>query len=182
MFYPGHMDQQDNDSQLLMDGGALLEADSQPLEGARAVARGVARLFLRHDILVLSEVSLRNRRRADLMGIDAKGQIVIVEIKVARGDLLGDNKWTEYLDYCDRFYWAVPGDFDHGPLARPEFLPERSGLILADAYDAEIIRPAATHSLAPPRRKTETLRIARRAIGRLAIANEWIDPSFQDHG
>lgn len=176
------MDQQDRDSQLVMEGGALLEADTQPLDGARAVARGVARLFLRHDILVLSEVSLRNRRRADLMGIDAKGQIVIVEIKVARGDLLGDSKWTEYLEYCDRFYWAVPADFDHAPLERPEFLPERAGLVIADAYDAEIIRPAATHSLAAARRKTETLRIARRAMGRLAVANEWIDPSFQDHG
>ena len=175
------MDQQDSDSQI-MANGALLESGVQPLDGARAVARGVARLFLRHDILVLSEVSLRNRRRADLMGIDAKGQIVIVEIKVAKGDLLGDSKWTEYLDYCDRFYWAVPVDFDHSPLDRPEFLPERAGLVIADAYDAEIVRPAATHSLASARRKTETLRIARRAMGRLAIANDWIDPSLHEQG
>ena len=49
---------------------------------------------------------LRNRRRADLMGIDARGHIVIVEIKVSRADLLGDAKWPEYLDFCDRFYWG----------------------------------------------------------------------------
>ena len=108
------------------------------LTGAQAVARGVARMFQRHDIMVLSEVSLRNRRRADLMGIDAKGQIVIVEIKVARSDLLGDAKWTEYLDYCDRFYWAVPVGFDASPVEGADFLPERTGLIIADAYDAEI--------------------------------------------
>ncbi len=70
---------------------------AEQLKGAKAVARGVARMFFRHDILVQPEVSLRNHRRADLMGIDAKGQIVIVEIKVARGNLLGDQKWTEYL-------------------------------------------------------------------------------------
>ena len=115
------------------------------LTGAQAVARGVARMFLRHDILVLPEVSLRNRRRADLMGIDAKGQIVIVEIKVARSDLLGDMKWTEYLEYCDRFYWALPIGFDASPVKGADFLPERTGLIIADAYDAEMVRPAATH-------------------------------------
>ncbi|MEO9467914.1 MmcB family DNA repair protein [Parasphingorhabdus sp.] len=167
----------DDDSILHPETDALLTDGREPLVGAKAVARGVARLFLRHDILVLSEVSLRNRRRADLMGIDAKGQIVIVEIKVARGDLLGDSKWTEYLDYCDRFYWAVPMDFDRSPLEREGFLPELSGVIVADAYDAEIVRQAATDSLAAARRKTETLRIARRAMGRLATANAWIDPS-----
>ncbi|MEO9634275.1 MAG: MmcB family DNA repair protein [Parasphingorhabdus sp.] len=147
------------------------------LTGAQAVARGVARMFLRHDIMVLPEVSLRNRRRADLMGIDAKGQIVIVEIKVARSDLLGDAKWTEYLDYCDRFYWALPMGFDASPVDGADFLPERTGLIIADAYDAEMVRPAATHALAPARRKTETMRLARRAMKRAAISDGWISPS-----
>ena len=150
------------------------------LSGAAAVARGVARLFSRHDIMVLSEVSLPNKRRADLMGVDAKGQVVIVEIKVARGDLLGDSKWIEYLDYCDRFYWALPSGFDLSPLDRPEFMPERAGLIIADAYDAEMVRSAATHALAPARRKTETMRLARRSMQRLSVLNGWIDPAARD--
>ena len=157
-----------------------LPVDEVQLTGASAVARGVARLFSRHDIVVLQEVSLRNHRRTDLMGIDAKGQIVIVEIKVARADLLGDNKWTEYLEYCDRFYWAIPSDFDASPLDRAEFLPERSGLIIADAYDAEIVRPAATHSLAAARRKVETMRLARRAMQRLAVVDGCIKPLSDD--
>ncbi|HEY9090152.1 MmcB family DNA repair protein [Parasphingorhabdus sp.] len=151
-----------------------------PLTGAAAVARGVARLFSRHDIMVMPEMGLPNKRRADLMGVDAKGQIIIVEIKVARGDLLGDGKWPEYLDYCDRFYWALPGGFDHSPLDWPEFMPERTGLILADAYDAEIVRPAATHALAPSRRKKETMRLARRSMQRLSEVNGWIDPVGRD--
>lgn len=154
-----------------------MEEHLNPLTGAAAVARGVARLFSRHDIMVLSEVSLPNKRRADLMGVDAKGQIVIVEIKVARADLLGDNKWMEYLDYCDRFYWALPSDFDASPLDRPDFMPERAGLIIADAYDAEMVRSAATHALAPARRKTETTRLARRSMQRLSVVNGWIDPA-----
>ncbi len=148
---------------------------------AKAVAQGVARMFLRHDILVLSEVSLRNRRRADLMGVDGKGKITIVEIKVSRADLLGDHKWQDYLEYCDQFFWAVPAGFDASPLDEPAFLPERSGVIIADAYDAEIIRPAQQHKLAAARRKTETLRLARRALQRSAVADGWIDP-FEDHG
>lgn len=162
------------------DSPGLLTGHDE-LTGARAVARGVARMFLRHDIMILPEVSLRNKRRADLMGIDAKGQIVIVEIKVARSDLLGDNKWTEYLDYCDRFYWALPIGFDASPVDGADFLPERTGLIIADAYDAEMIRPAATSALAPARRKTETMRLARRAMRRAAVSDGWISPESELH-
>lgn len=135
--------------------------------GAAAVARGVSRLFLRNQIMVQPEVSLRNGRRADLMGINAKGEIIIVEIKCARGDLLGDQKWTEYLDYCDRFFWACPAGFDCSPIDGEAFLPERTGLIIADAYDAEIARPAALVPLAAARRKVEVERMARLAMRRL---------------
>jgi hypothetical protein len=51
---------------------------------AQAVARGICRLLARNDIWALTEMPLRNGRRADLMGIDPKGRIVIVEIKTAR--------------------------------------------------------------------------------------------------
>lgn len=135
--------------------------------GAAAVARGVSRLFLRNQIMVQPEVSLRNNRRADLMGINLKGEIIIVEIKCARGDLLGDQKWTEYLDYCDRFFWACPAGFDCSPIDGEAFLPERTGLIIADAYDAEIARTAALVPLAAARRKVETQRLARLAMRRL---------------
>ncbi len=135
--------------------------------GAQAVSRGVCRLFHRHDILALPEVPLRNGRRVDLMGLSKKGDVIIVEIKCARGDLMGDAKWTDYLDYCDRFYWAVPAALHCQELHQERFLPERCGLIVADAYDAEIVRPAALHALAPSRRKTETLRLARHSMRRL---------------
>ena len=140
---------------------------SLSFSGAPAGARGVSRLYLRNQIMVQPEVSLRNNRRADLMGLTIKGEIIIVEIKCARADLLGDQKWPEYLDYCDRFFWAVPAGFDIGPLHSDAFMPERAGLIIADAYDAEIARPAALVPVAPARRKTETQRLARIAMRRL---------------
>lgn len=100
------------------------------------------------------------------MGIDSKGHLVIVEIKVSRADLLGDGKWTDYLGHCDRFYWGLAPDLDRACMDEPHFLPERCGLIVADGYDAEILRPAATVPLAAARRKTETERLARAALRR----------------
>jgi len=134
---------------------------------AQAVARGVTRLFFRRDWMAICEVPLGNGRRADMMAVGPDGCITIVEIKVARSDLLGDRKWPDYLDYCDRFYWAVPAGFDASPLDGPDFRPEIAGLIVADRYDAEIVREAAKTPLAAPRRKAETLRFARRAARRV---------------
>ena len=145
-----------------------MNAHISPLSiGAPSVARGTSRLFLRNQIMVQSEVSLRNGRRADLMGLTTKGEIIIVEIKCSRADLLGDQKWPEYLEYCDRFFWAVPAGFDISPLQNAAFMPERAGVIMADAYDAEIARQAALVPLAPARRKTETQRLARLVMRRL---------------
>jgi hypothetical protein len=134
---------------------------------AADVARGVSRMLLRHDYVCLCEVPLANGRRADLMGVDAHGRIVIVEIKVSRADLLGDGKWPDYLDYCDRFFWAVPQGFELGPFETEPFRPEVAGLIVADRYDAAIAREAALSSVPAPRRKSATLDFARRAARRL---------------
>lgn len=135
---------------------------------ARDVARGVARLFCRGDLFALCEVPLPNGRRADMVAIDARGRIVIVEIKVSRADLIGDGKWCDYLDYCDLFYWAVPTGFRLEPFDGDGFGPDCAGLIVADRYDAEVVREAPCRPLAAARRKAETLRFARRAARRLA--------------
>lgn len=149
------------------------EVDADAAVAAKDVARGIMRLFARNGIWCLSEVPLKNGRRADLMGIDAKGLIVIVEIKVARGDLLGDGKWPEYLDFCDRYYWGVPPGLDRGPLEREAFLPEQCGVIVADGYDAEIVRNAPLGALAAARRKAQVEHLARMAMRRHTTA---LDP------
>ena len=131
------------------------------------VVRGVARLLLRHDCLTVSEVALGNGRRADLMGLCPKGLVTIVEVKVSRADLLGDQKWTDYLDYCDRFYWAIPDTLNSDLLSRAGKLPDRAGLIIANRYDAAVVREASLVALSPSRRRAETLRFARRAARRL---------------
>lgn len=124
-------------------------------------------MLLREDCVSVTEVVLRTDRRVDLMGLCARGVVTIVEVKVSRADLLGDDKWTEYLDHCDRYYWAVPAGFNVSLLHRPAMLPGRTGVIVADRYDAAVVREAAMVPLAPGRRRVETLRFARRAARRL---------------
>jgi hypothetical protein len=148
--------------------------DGPPI--AAEVARGVTRLFCRHDLFAMCEVPLPNGRRADLMAIGPKGELTIVEIKVSKADLLGDQKWTDYLDYCDRFFWAVPHALAQY-LEEDRFLPGEAGLLIADRYDAAVMREPSTRLLAPARRKAETLRFARRAARRLSAQ---IDPSLGD--
>ncbi|MEO7240160.1 MAG: MmcB family DNA repair protein [Sphingomicrobium sp.] len=149
-------------------------ADAPPIAGE--VARGVTRLFCRRDLFSICEVPLPNGRRADMMAIDARGCLTIVEIKVAKADLLGDGKWHDYLDYCDTFYWAVPPSLA-GLCQAERFLPGAAGLIVADRYDAAVLREAAHRPLAPARRKAELLRFARRAARRLSAQ---IDPTLGD--
>src|SRR3982751_4158866 len=103
-------------------------ADAPPV--AAEVARGVTRLFCRQDLFAICEMPLPNGRRADMMAIDAKGGLTIVEIKVAKADLMGDGKWTDYLEYCDRFFWAVPPHLAHF-LEEERFLSSGAGLIAA---------------------------------------------------
>ena len=146
--------------------------DSPPV--AAEVARGVTRLLCRHDLFAICEMPLPNGRRADIMAIDAKGGLTIVEIKVAKSDLVGDGKWRDYLDYCDRFYWAVPPVLA-SICDEERYLPGDAGLIVADRYDAAIARAAAYRPMAPARRKAEVLHFARRAARRLAAQ---IDPTL----
>lgn len=134
---------------------------------AADVARGVTRMLLSHDYVAIAEVPLEGGRRADLMALDSRGNIIIVEIKVSRADLLGDCKWNDYLAHCDRFFWAVPAGFDLRPFEQECFLPDRAGLIVADRYDAAVVREAATVPLATATRRKCTLGFARRAARRL---------------
>jgi len=149
-------------------------ADGPPI--AADVARGVSRLMFRADCMTLCEVPLGNGRRADIMAIDGKGCLTIVEIKVSRADLLGDMKWPDYLDYCDRFFWAVPPGFDLSPFETEAFQPDIAGLIVADRYDAAVLRDPLHRPMAAARRKAETLRFARRAARRMMAG---LDPDLE---
>ena len=122
-----------------------------------ALTRGVARLFVDMGMSPLAEFTLANGRRADIAAIDRQGRIAFAEIKSCRADFEGDGKWPDYLDFCDRFYFAVDPAFPQA------ILPQSEGLIVADAFGAIIARDAAPRTLVAARRKAVTLRFARQA-------------------
>ncbi|PCJ68925.1 MAG: hypothetical protein COA62_14010 [Rhodobiaceae bacterium] len=136
---------------------------------AAAVQRGVCRLLIHMGYMPLTELGLKTGRRVDVAAINGKGEILIMEIKSSLADFRVDQKWPEYLDYCDRFFFAVPPDF---PL---DILPNDVGvgLIAADKFGAEVLREPETDKLSAPRRKAVTLLFARAAASRVHRA---LDP------
>lgn len=131
-----------------------------PMPGQR-LARGVARALRQFDFVTVEEMIPTPGLRVDLMALGPKGEIWVIECKSSRVDFLTDRKWQGYLEWCDRFFWAVDGDFP------TDLLPEGSGLILADAYDAEILRMGPETPLPGARRKVMVQKFARHAASRL---------------
>lgn len=150
----------------------MRETDQGP-ETAQGIARGVSRLLMDMGYAPLVEFKLGNGLRVDLAALNQRGMMIAVEIKTSPIDLRRDLKWTEYLGFCDSFYFAVPPAFPREILEEPGYLPERTGLILADRFQAAIWRAAAEARMSPTRRRVETLRFARKAARRLAIS---LDP------
>lgn len=123
----------------------------------QVLARGVSRHLLSHDFVTVEEMTPAPGLRVDVMALGPKGELWVIECKSCRADFQGDRKWQGYLEYCDRFFWAVDCDF---PV---ELLPDDTGLIVADGYDAEIVRMGPDLKMAGARRKALTHRFARHA-------------------
>jgi len=137
--------------------------------GAAPIFRGVRRALAARGFASMVEFSLACGRRADVLAMDEAGTIVIVEVKSGVADFRSDQKWPEYRDWCDAFYFAVDDAFP------TELIPEDCGLMVADAYGAEVLREAPERKLAPARRKPLLLRAALTGAGRLHRIE---DPGF----
>lgn len=131
------------------------------LQPGQRLARGVCRHLLGHDFVSVEEFTPERGKRVDVMALGPKGEIWVIECKSSRADFRADAKWSGYLDWCDRYFWAVD---EHFPT---ELLPDDTGLIIADAYDAQILRMAPEHKLPAARRTALTRRLARHAARRL---------------
>ena len=143
---------------------------SDPKPG-QLLARGVCRHLVGHDFVTVEELVPTQGLRVDVMALGPKGEIWIFECKSGRADFRSDNKWQGYLEWCDRFFWAVDQDFP------TELLPDDTGLVIADAYDAEIVRVGPEDKLAGARRKVLTQKFARHAARRWHSAR---DPGVGD--
>ncbi len=136
------------------------------LQPGQLLARGVSRALRGHDFVAVEELVPTSGLRVDVMALGPKGEIWVVECKSSRADFQTDKKWQGYLEWCDRYFWAVDEEFPS------EMLPDETGLIIADAYDAEIIRMGPETKLAPARRKVMVQKFARHAAIRAQAARD----------
>lgn len=135
--------------------------DHKAIPSGQLLARGTARLLVSHGFSTIEELVPAKGLRVDVMALGPKGEIWIVECKSSRADFQSDHKWQGYLEWCDRFFWAVDTDFPE------DLLPEDTGLIIADAYGAEIMRMSPQTKLAAARRKVMVQKFATTAARRL---------------
>jgi hypothetical protein len=134
---------------------------------ANLLARGISRALEQLGYASLLEFPLANGRRADIIALGKKGELVIIEIKSSVADFRADRKWAFYREFADRLYFAVPNEF-------PSLLiPEECGLIVADAFGAAVLRHGALTPLVSARRRALTVRFALAAASRL---RRHIDP------
>ena len=149
-----------------MPDDVVLAKPLPQLMPGQLLARGVCRAMRSHDFVTVEELVPTTGLRVDVMALGPKGEVWIIECKSSRADFQSDHKWQGYLEWCDRFFWAVDNDFP------TELLPGDTGLILADAYDAEIIRMGSEAKLAPARRRVMIQKFARHAAVRAQAARD----------
>lgn len=119
---------------------------SLDLTPGQLLARGVCRHLAGHGYAVIEEFVPERGLRVDVMALGPKGELWVIECKSSRADFMSDGKWQGYLPWCDRYFWAVDQAFP------TDLLPQDSGLIIADGYDAEILRMAPEGKVPAARR------------------------------
>lgn len=145
--------------------------DGRQSETARLVARGTSRLLSSLGFSCVEELPLPSGGRADLVAMNARGEMWIVEIKSSREDLRADRKWESYRAHCDRLFFAFPRELPC------DLFPPETGLIVADGYGAHLHCEAPEHRLPAPTRKVMMIRFGLAAARRMS---RLIDP--QGHG
>ena len=146
--------EQDTDSALLT------------MQPGQRLARGVSRFLRSMGYGALEEFVPTRCLRVDVIALGPKGEIWVIECKSSRADFQSDHKWQGYLEWCDRYFWAVDEDLP------TDLLPDETGLLIADAYDAEILRMGPQDKLAPARRKVMIQKFARHAAMRWHTARD----------
>lgn len=134
--------------------------NSRP-QATESLTRGVCRFLRSAGYSVMREFNLKSKRRADITGLDSKGNFIIIEVKSSLEDFRSDQKWQDYIAHCDAFYFAVSESFPQSNI------PQEQGLIVADGFGAQIVRPAMIHRMNGNRRRVQLLNFARASADRL---------------
>ena len=84
----------------------------------------------------------RGALRADVLALNMRHQLVIVEVKSSVRDFKTDSKWQGYLEYADKFYFLM----EESVLAKVQHLIEdrRVGLMVPHGKSVRVVKPAKT--------------------------------------
>ena len=93
----------------------------------------------------MSELALPSGRRADLVALNGAGEIWIVEIKSSIADFRADQKWMDYRAALR------PAVLRHHAGSAVRDFPKDTGLIVADAFGAQVMCEAPEHGCMPQR-------------------------------
>ena len=142
-----------------------MPVDGRQSETALAIARGTSRLLLSLGFSCVAELPLASGRRADLVALDAGGEIWIVEIKSSVADFRADQKWQDYRAALR------PAVLCHlAWRCRCEIFPPDTGLIVADAFGAQMMCEAPEHRLAARDAQVDDARLCPRRGAAPAVA------------
>ena len=125
------------------------------------ITDAIARFYYGQGDGVLREFKLKIRRRVDLVIINEKGWIIIIEIKSSPEDFLSDKKWGEYIDWADQFYFGVAHNFPIG------ILPKEHGIITTDGFDVYQAQPSPVSKLNGSRRNNLIRKMAKASMRRI---------------
>jgi hypothetical protein len=113
---------------------------------ASAIKKSVIQYFTHKCYAVNAEVGVckGGRLRADLLAVNMRGEVVIVEVKSSYADFKHDKKWYGYVDFCNRLFFAVSEEtyakvFD--------LIPKGIGIIIVDQYGKAAVKQKATSSV-----------------------------------
>ena len=146
----------------MREQSGLRQGYSEAAAPGMVLARGVCRCLNSLGFAPLTEFVPARGLRVDVMALGPKGEVWVVECKSSRADYLSDQKWQGYLQWCDRFFWAVDLSFPC------EILPPDTGMMVGDGFGAEVLKMGPEVRIAPARRKSLTQAFARQAAWRLA--------------
>lgn len=135
------------------------------MTNTQEITEGAKRHLIDLGFACICEFTLSNDRRVDVIGLNRKGEVYVVEVKSGVADFRSDQKWQDYLAYCDYFSFAVDENFPQ------DLILKECGLIVADKFEGVAVRAPFYEKLNGARRKAITLKFARMCAQRLESLN-----------
>jgi hypothetical protein len=122
----------------------------------------VAKYFTDKLMAVNFEIGLckHGRLRADVVAVNMRSEISIVEIKSSVADYRSDKKMLGYLKFCDKFYLGLAQEV-YDKICH--LVPQGVGIFIIDGSTTWIKKRATSHSVDPETRLNLVTRMAFRS-------------------